>query len=140
MMTNSRGRTTTAVLAIILATIVFAFIVIGFISSVGPQTPDQPLVPPLKARVSFDGEYFNVSSNDRFDWTDCIFAINPLSPTGGFTLSVPLVRASGLVRLDNAQFAQSDGRRFNLLLYKPSEFSVQCMTPAGIASYAGSFR
>jgi hypothetical protein len=71
--------------------------------------------------VEHKGTRFLVTNTDSYDWRDCDFELNT-----DFRWKSAHVPAGHTIEIPSAQFAKSDGTRFNWLAMKPMQLYIYC--------------
>lgn len=99
----------------------------GYLLLDNPQPAEEPKpVNKLTAKVSFDGTQFIIQNTDTFDWTGVKMVINMTAFGSGYKVRWGNVRRNQTIRVESAQFSDSDDKRFNPYEYKPRTLTVIC--------------
>lgn len=93
----------------------------------------------LNARVGFMTDYVRVDNHDSFNWTNCDLTINRHS-TGvfshdGFTTHRDVIPTGQPTIIEQNEFADSAGARFDWVTYKLDSIYIYCDVPSGHMSY-----
>jgi hypothetical protein len=90
------------------------------------RVPRKPARPDLDARVVFTGTQFVIGNNNDFDWTNVKIEINSGLIRGGYVLHASCIKANSVYTVGAAQFAKSDGERFNPFSHKVLNVTITC--------------
>ncbi len=90
----------------------------------------------LKVVVHFTGTQFDIMNLDDYDCDNAIMTVNNDYQLNGYTLGV-----GQSYKVGAAQFANSDGTRFNPFATKPQSFAVICQGTNELknVSWTGTF-
>jgi len=94
----------------------------------------------LHIHVGYYGGLLYIKNLDSFDWTNCELELNSPTFSSGFVLQVDRIASGSEKWAALADFAKSDGERFNAGTRKPQDFSAACDTPSGRGEYFGGWK
>jgi|GEM_PF-2969975 ABC-type oligopeptide transport system substrate-binding subunit len=92
----------------VLVVVVFAFLAAGCGESGSSSSSSSSSQKYLNAVVNFSDTQLKITNNDTYDWTDTKIVINDK-----YVLKAGTIKAGGVYIVGMAQFAKSDGLRFN---------------------------
>jgi hypothetical protein len=95
-------------------------------SSTRERAPSKPARPDLDASVVFTGTQFVIGNNNNFDWTNVKIEINSGLIRGGYILRTNRIEANSVYTVGAAQFAKTDGERFNPFSHKVMNVTITC--------------
>src|SRR5205823_6759785 len=108
-------------------------------SSGSGSSPDKSDIQ-LHTHVGYYGGLLYIKNLDGFDWTNCKLELNSPTFSSGFVLQVDRIASGREKWAALADFAKSDGERFNADTRKPQDFSATCDTPSGRGYYLGGWK
>jgi hypothetical protein len=94
----------------------------------------------LERARPFHRDQFVIQNEDTDDWTDVKMEINGGFFSGGYELRTPRIEAGSTATVGAAQFAKSDGTRFNPFQMKPQKFVITAKIDGKNGTYVGGWQ
>lgn len=103
----------------IIVLVVFGILAAGSGDSGSSSSSSSSSRKDLNASVNFSDTQFKITNNDTYDWTNTKLKVNDK-----YELEAGTIKAGGIYTVGMAQFAKSDGERFNPLAMKVLNISI----------------
>lgn len=87
---------------------IFILVIFAILAAGSGQSGSSSSSNHLNATVSFSDTQFKIINNDTYDWTNTKLKVNDK-----YVLHAGTIKAGGIYIVGMAQFAKSDGERFN---------------------------
>lgn len=92
-------------------------------------TKAQPIKEPVKdldVTVENNEVAIRITNNEKEEWTDCKFEINPKVFGSGYSYGQSIFIAQDVMTIPYREFTNGDGTRFNSYTTKVQELSISC--------------